>query len=356
MPSLPLTGIADFVERVLENITRNQLVDLSMPLQKYSFAARWFDAKKRVEKGGSRLQWKLRTGNQGNAVDSGLYAKLDVGRKNVITHGHIDWTKQTVTYSFDIDEDDFASDGDTIFSRMMEEELGLYNDIFALMETELWSAPSSSTLNPMPAAGIPFWFQKYLVNSTVTATTPGFLGADPAGWTLGAGEIPTATYEAWKNWTGSWDVVTRDDLGEKILTALDMCDFTAPHPYPQVGGAEPSWGLYSPYSVYTQVRRQLELANDNLGREWGWGATGQPVVRGIPFEFVSYLANDTDDPVYGVNWAKTDYVYKQGNAMKPLPLLTPNLQPTVRVKALVNWGNFRCVDRRQGGFVLYKTP
>jgi len=42
--------------------------------------------------------------------------------------------------------------------------------------------------------------------------------------------------------------------------------------------------------------------------------------------------------------------------MKPLPLLTPNLQPTVRVKALVNWGNFRCVDRRQGGFVLYKTP
>ena len=63
--------IDDFVELTLSKFKKDQWVDISLPLQEYKFAGRVFEAKKKPERGGPRLDWKLRVNNQGTAKHSG---------------------------------------------------------------------------------------------------------------------------------------------------------------------------------------------------------------------------------------------------------------------------------------------
>jgi len=342
--------IDDFIELTLNRIKKNEWVDISMPLQEYTFGAKWFKSKKKPEKGGTRMEWKLRVDNQGNARHSGLYGVDNLGRKNVMTHGHQEWSKQVGGYTYDIDEDAFQSDEETLIREMILNEQGLYNDFFALMETSMWTAPSSSALKIRPPSGIPFWIQK---NSTL-----GFTGGNPDGFSEGAGSIDTDAYAKWKNYTGPYVQISRDDLIEKIINAMDFCYFKAPAPYPEIGGGEASWGLYTVHSVLAVMRRLLQRGNDDLGPDVA-AFSGQVLVRSTPLTWVPALsetesdAYDSSAPFYGVNWKKFEYFFKTNrNMILHPPKEAPN-QSSVRKRLMTNWGNFVCYDRRQGGFVFY---
>lgn len=344
------TAIADFVELVLNRQRRNEWVDISMPLQEYHFAARWFKGKKKPERGGPLLEWKLRVDNQGTAKHSGLFAIDDTNRKNVLTKAKQGWSKQTVNYIYDIDEEAFASGPERIIEEMRLHEQGLYNDFFVLMETAMWTAPSSSTLDPMPPCGIPFWIQK--------SATLGFNGADPSGWSDGAGQVLTSTYANWKNYTGTYVQVSRDDLVEKVVNACDYTRFRAPVKYPEIGGGDPQWGFYTVHSVLATMRRLLQAGNDNLGPDVARWA-GEVVLKGIPITWVPALSESSSDaydssaPFYGINWNKFEYFFKSGRNMVKHPPKLAGRQHTVYERHMDNWGNFICYDRRQGGFVFY---
>tara|TARA_R100001594_G_scaffold93186_1_gene127532 strand:+ start:6000 stop:7058 length:1059 start_codon:yes stop_codon:yes gene_type:complete len=352
MASLTHEQIDDFVELTLNRYKRDQWVDISLPLQKYHFASRWFKSKKKPEKGGPRLEWKLRVSNQGTAKHSGLYAIDDTNRVNVMTKGRQEWSKQTVNYIYDIDEDAFQSGPETIIREMLLNEQGLYNDFFELMETAMWTAPQSDSQDPRPPAGIPFWLQK---NATL-----GFNGGDPSGFGSGAAGISTGTYDRWKNYSGTYTQVSRNDLIEKIVNACDFTRFEAPHPYPEIGGGQPDYGLYSVHSVLATCRRLLQTGNDNLGPDVARWA-GQVLIKGIVLEWVPALtestsdAYDSQDPLYGINWNKFEYFFKEGrNMIKHAPKEAAR-QHTVRERHMDNWGNFVCYDRRCGGFVFHNA-
>ncbi len=340
----------DFIKLTLDRFRKNEWVDISMPLQEYTFASRWFKSKKKPERGGVQLSWRLRVDNQGTAKHSGLFAVDATNRKNVMQSATQPWAKQTVNYIYDIDEPAFQSGPETIIQEMLLHEQGLYNDFFALMETAMWTAPSSSTLDPRPPSGIPFWIQK--------SATLGFNGGDPSGFTDGAGSIATGSYPRWKNYTGTYKQVSRDDLVEKLVNAMDFAHFKAPRQYPEIGGGDPAWGLYTVHSVLATCRRLLQAGNDNLGPDVArW--SGEVLIRGIPLTWVPALteseseAYDSSNPVYGINWNKFEYFFKSGRNMikhAPKPAAT---QHTVRERHMDNWGNFVCYDRRQGGFVFY---
>lgn len=342
--------IDDFIELTLNRYSKNEWVDISMPLQQYHFASRWFKSKQKPERGGPRLEWKLRTGNQGTAKHSGLYAVDDTNRVNVMTKATQEWSKQTVNYIYDIDEESFQSGPETIIREMLLLEQGLYNDFFELMETALWTAPASSSEDPRPPAGIPFWIQK---NATL-----GFNGGDPTGFTSGAGSIATATYPKWKNYTGTYVQVSRDDLIEKVVNACDYCYFQAPQSYPEIGGGMAQWGFYTVHSVLATMRRLLQAGNDNLGNDVGRWA-GEVVIRGNVVTWVPALTNSDSDaydsqaPFYGINWNKFEYFFKEGRNMVKHPPKEAARQHTVRERHMDNWGNTVCYDRRQGGFVFY---
>lgn len=344
--------IDDFVELTLNRYKKDKWVDISMNLQEYHFASRWFKSKKKPERGGPRLEWKLRIGNQGTAKHSGLYAVDATNRVNVITKGTQEWSKQTVNYIYDIDEEAFQSGPETIIREMMLLEQGLYNDFFELMETAMWTAPSSSSQDPRPPSGIPFWIQKY------NSSTPGFGGGDPLGFSDGAAGISVSDYPTWRNWGGTYESVSRDDLIDKLIEAMDKTRFKAPREYPEIGGGTPDWGLYTVYSVLSQCRRLLQAGNDNLGPDVARHA-GEVLVRSVPLTWVPALsesdspAYDSSNPIYGVNWKKFEYFFKSGRNMVKHPPKPAANQHTVRERHMDNWGNFVCYDRRQGGFVFH---
>ena len=336
----------------LEKFKRHTWVDISMDLQEYTFASRWFKDKKKPEKGGTRLNWKLRVDNQGNAKHSGLYGVDNLGRKKVMDSAKQEWSKQVVGYTYDIDEEEFQSGPETIIDTMLVNEQGLYNDFFKLMETSMWTAPADDDLEDRPPSGIPFWIQK-------TATL-GFNGGDPSGFSNGAGQIKTSKYPKWSNYGGTYDQVDRDDLIEKVVNACDFCHFKAPHKYNELGGGEPDWAFYTVHGVLASMRRQLSVSNDNLGDDVA-KHSGTVYIRSIPVIWVPALtepdsdAYDSTSPFYGLNWKKFQYFFKTGRNMVKHPPKQAAHQHTVRERYCDNWGNFACFDRRQGGFVFYQA-
>ena len=344
--------IDDFVELTLNRFKKDTWADISMKLQSYSFASRWIKDKQRAERGGPRVEWKLRVDNQGTAKHSGFYAVDDTNRKNVVTKGRQEWSKQTVNYIYDIDEEAFQSGPERIIDEMKLNEQGLYNDFYELMETAMWSAPASDSQDPRPPSGIPFWMQK------ASAAAPSFQGGNPSGFSSGAAGISTSTYERWQNYAGQYTQVSRDDLIEKIVNACDYTRFEAPHSYPEIGAGDPDYGLYSVHSVLATCRRLLQAGNDNLGPDVGQWA-GNVLIKSIPLTWIPALsesasdAYDSSNPVYGVNWKKFEYFFKTGrNMVKHAPQPAAR-QHTVRERHMDNWGNFVCYDRRQGGFVFH---
>jgi hypothetical protein len=354
---MPLTfeQIDDFVELTLPNIKRDLWADISEDLQEFTYASRWFKKGEKPERGGPYLKFELQVDNQDNAADTGLYAVDDIDRKNVMTHGKQVWSMQTCGYTYDVREDEFQSGPERIIRFLDVHERNLSKDFLRHMERKTWTAPASSSSNPMPPAGIPFWFQK--------SATEGFNGGDPAGWGSGAAEIATGTYSAWKNWTFGYAQVSRDDMVEKVLNAMDHCYFKPPVEYKELGGGEPNWELYTVHSVLATCRKLLEAQNDNLGRSVGWGANGAVLVRSTELKWVpaldttGWVSCDTStngNPIYGVNWRTLEYFFREGqNMVKHPPSVAPN-QHNVRQRFMDNTGNFVCYNRR-ANFVGYDT-
>lgn len=351
MPSLTPDQIDDLVNTTQKRFKKRGWIDISLSLQEYEFARRAFADKKVPEGSGPKLNWKVQVTNTGSFVDSGMYAVNALNVKNLTKEAEVGWTKQTVGYQYDVDEHIFNAPPEQIVDYIRVREHSMYNDFFEGMETRMWTAPSSSSLDPMTPSGIPFWLQK--------SATEGFNGGDPSGWALGAGSLLTSTYPNWKNYTFQYSQVNRDDFVEKILRAMTYTKFKPPHDYNDLGtGGDPDWVLYSTWTVVSQLQKLAESRNDNLGLNVGW-AKGKANIQGVPVLRVPALddstsdAYDSTDPIYGVNWKTLRYFFREGRNMLKHPPKQAAHQNTVREIFMDNWGNFRCLNRRLN-FVGYK--
>lgn len=358
MASLRPDQIADLVQATQRNFRSPQWVDISLPFQDYFFA-RLIKGKgkgkmrKRPERGGPYLDWKLRVRNQGSGRVTGLY-NIDVtNRINVLDNAEITWSFQDCNYIFDDRESKWQSTPEKIIDIVELNEQGLYNDFFELMEPLMWTAPSSSSLDPMPLAGIPFWIQK---SSTAAF---GFNGGDPAGWAEGAGGILTSTYANWSNGTYTWAVLSPEDFVEKTVEAMDKCYFKAPQPFPNLVQETPDWGLYTVYETIRNLRRLLQASNDRFGDDVA-KYMNTVTVRGTPLEWVPALDNstsdalDTNNPLYGINWETMSYFFKEGEAMQRQPMKQSAHAHRVKERFLDNAGNICNYDRRRN-FVGYDS-
>lgn len=332
----------DFVNLTLENIKRGTWVDLSLDYQYYIFADKMFAKKaKTPEKGGSQLTWKVQTTNTGTARHSEMFDVDVTAVIDLTTEAKIPWSKQTVNFSYDVDEDVMQTDRETIIKEIKIREHSMYNDYFELMEEALWSFPASSTTSPRPPSGIPYWIVKN--------DTEGFNGGDPSGHTGGPGGLDSDTYGNWKNYTFECTDVSEDDFIAKAIKACEFCKFRAPRKYPELGGGsgDSNWGFYTTYSLLQKLEKYLRTANDNLGVDIAKYA-GSVLLKGNTVTWVPYLEeNDDEDPFYGINWNEFQYFFRKGRHMLRHPPKQRDAQHTVRVVHMDNWGNFACYNRRK---------
>lgn len=329
----------DFVQLTLKRFHRNKWTDISLPFQKY-VAARLMKKQKVEERGGEQISWRVQVKNSGLSRNTGMFATDVTGVEDVMVSANVPWAMQTVNYSYDIDEPEFQSDRETIVRILKVREHDALNSMAELNEENLWSAPTgTSDRRPM---GIPFWLQK----DTTTAPAGGFDGGNPSGFSAGAGGIDSATYARWRNWTFGYNTVDRDDLVKKVKKALTFTHFMPPVQHPDLSKGGSDYEIFTTYRVQEPLERLAEDRNDNLGRDVA-KYMNQVTIGGVPLSWVPYLeTNDTDDPLYGINWSTFRPFAKKGAQMRrSKPKISPS-QHTVRTVHIDNWSNYMCVDRR----------
>jgi hypothetical protein len=308
---MPLTPdqIADFTFATISNFKRNKWTDISLEHTEY-ISSKLIDEKKVVEQGGDQIKFDIQYKNTGTARVTGLYAQDNTSSEDVLTQGSCPWTFEDVSWSYDVREDQFQTDRETIVKLLLLKEHAALNNMAELMEQLLWTAPTSSTqAKPL---GIPFWLQKD------ASTTPGgaFNGGNPTGYSGGAAGVSSTTYPRWKNWTFGYTNVTSDDLIKKIKKAMFNTHFTPPHASPELAFGKGDHDIFTTYTVVEQMERLAESRNDNLGKDLA-KYMNMVTVGGVGVKAVPYLeANDSSQPLYGVNWKYFRPYVKSGLDMR----------------------------------------
>lgn len=334
--------VDDFVTLTLSLFKKGSWTDLSLEHVEYVFS-RIIREKSVTERGGKDLSFRLKTRNTGNFRNTGLFASDIAKIEDVMIEAAVPWAKQTTNWSYDIDEDLFQSDPETIINELQIREHDAMSDFAEGQEENLWSSPTNpQDKRPM---GIPFWLQK----NPTTDPEGGLHGGNPSGFASGCAGVDSNLYPRWKNWTFGYSRVNRDDLVRKIKRALAFTHFIPPVPHPTLGFGEAKHTIYTTYRVQEPLERLAETRNDNLGNDLA-KYINQVTVGGCPLTWVPYLnANDTSDPLYGINWSVLRPFNKKGcNMRRTKPMPAPgHTQHTVRTVHVDHWMNYICYDRRK---------
>lgn len=336
--------IADLVNLTLKKYEKNRWVDLSLDKQHY-FSAKLFKKGKVRSASGTQYNFKVQVSNTGTARFTEMFDVDQTAVKDLTADGDIPYSKQTVNFSYDEDEDVFNSSPEEIVDSIAVRRHSAHNDYFELMEEAVWSAPSSSSQSPRRIYGFPFWIQKN--------ATEGFTGGNPSGFTDGAAGINANTYTNWKNYSAPYTNITREDFIKKLKKAHAYCKFVAPHSFNELGAGQ-DYEFQTTYPVLEALEVIVESRNDNLGTDLATYMGSQVMFRRTPIGWVPYLTeNDSSNPFYGINWKTFFLATKKGKQglqwSKPMP--APN-QHTVKTVHGDGWVQIGCNNRR-GNFVLY---
>lgn len=339
--------VDDFVNLTTSNYKRMKWTDDSLEHQEY-VSAQIISQRKVTERGGPNITFRIQTKNSGNARNTGMFAGDITNVEDVTIAATVPWAMQTTNYSYDIYEDLFQSDKETIIRELQVREHDALNSMAELQEENFWSAPADSTdTRPM---GMTFWMQK----DATTTVDGGFNGGNPSGFTGGCAGVSSTTYPRWRNWTFGYTNVVPDDLVRKVKKSLAFTRFMAPVPHPELGYSKVDYAIYTTYRVQEPLERLAESRNENLGRDVA-RYINQVTIGGTPVKWVPFLeANDTSDPLYGVNWKYFRPFVKSGASMRRNPPKQAARQHTVREVHIDNWMNYIAV-RRRGMFVGSKS-
>lgn len=336
--------IDDLVAATLEKPIKRSWVDISLDFQEFEFARRFM---KQVDEVSShKLTWIIQHTNTGSARVSGLFDVDNVDVKNLVVKAEIEWAKVNASFRYDIDEPEFNGGPEQIVDYIAVRRHSMYNDYFELMEQLMWTNPAAVT-TPRSPAGIPYWLQK------TAATTPeafGFNGGNPAS--ENAGGLDTATYANWSNGTFAFSALTEDDGFDKWSSACDKTYFKAPHPFNETDGGMPDYGFYTTHDNLQRMRRYAKASNDDIGNDVG-AYRGSILFKSIPVAWIPALtedagadSNDTENPIYGINWNTFDWVYRASRNQRITGPIQVGGSHTVRDVHLDTWGNFCCKNRR----------
>lgn len=340
MTILTHDAISDFTTTTISAFKRLKYTDISMEFVEY-ISASILDEKRVVEEGGPDIKFDIKRSNTGTARNTGLYAADVTNDEDVMTQGTVPWTKQTANWSYDIDLPEFQSEREVIVRLLAVKEQNALNDVVELNEQNLWSLPTGTT-DKRPF-GVPYWIVKD------ATTTPGgaFNGGNPANFSAGAAGVSSTTYPRWRNWTFGYTNPSTDDLVSKVKKSMWATKFMAPNPSPTLGYGKADYVIYTTYRVREPLERLAETRNDNLGSDVA-RYIDSVLIGGVPVKAVPYLeANDTSDPLYGINWKIFRPFVKSGAYMRRTGPVRKDGQHTVRNVFLDTWMNYCGYDRRQ---------
>jgi len=332
--------LLDFTATTLNNIKYGNYTDISLEYPEY-IVPRILKNFLKMESGGAFIELKIKHRNLGQAKHSGLWAESSPKMRNLMTTGYLPWRKQEASMTYDIDEEAFQSDRETIISEMVARVHAMDLDMVVLDEEDFWQSPLDKQDNR--PNGLPYW----IVKDPTTTPAGAFNGGNPVGHPGGCADVSSVTYPHWKNWTFGYTQVSPTDLVKKVKTAIRRTRFRAPVNFPDLKWGESKREIFTSEDVIEDLELLAESRNDNHGTDVA-RYMNQVVIANIPVTEVPWLTfNDSTDPLYGVDFSVFRPYGKRGRFMRRTKPYPAPRQPTVRDVFLHCWKNYGCINRRK---------
>lgn len=340
---LQATQLNDLIVTTLRDLGKPKFTEITSDLQKHT-AMRNLLKKNRVSlQGGYGVQWDVMVNHSGSAQNVGLGASDNVSIVDTMVQATADWRNTTANWSIIGQEIDMNREPARIVNLLQVRRLACMISLAELMENNFWGPPVSSSDDVTPW-GVNMWIVKN--------ATEGFNGGAPSGYTS-IGLNPT-TYPRWKNWTGQYTTVSKDDLIRKLRKMATFTDFMPPVDGIPTFNTGDSYGFYTNYGVIGPMEEILEGQNDNLGTDIA-SMDGKVTFRRSPLQWVPKLEADTTNPVYSINWGEFKTIILSGWWLKETNVPIYPGQHTVSAHFLDCTYQWCCKNRRSMGVLATGT-
>jgi len=338
--------VADLIKSTQYELGKGKITDISQTMQNFVALPQILKRKQKQNTAGAGIQRQVLTTRGGNARQTGLFDQDNINVNDGLQTVTVPWRYTTNAYAFDLREDAMNGGAEEIVDLIKVRRQQCMNDMAVHLENQVWTAPASST-DTTETFGIPYW--------VVKNATKGFNGGNPSGFSAGAGNLDSATYTTWKNWTDTYSDVTKADFIEALAEAFHKTDFKSPIEggLPTYDGGGMDQVIYAEWDSVRKLELIGEQQNENLGRDLDRMA-GRILFRGVPIQVATKLEDDTDNPFYLINWSKMNPVFLGGWYFNEKgPDKVAGQHNVMAVHTDLQW-NLVCVDRRGLG-VIYQA-
>jgi len=290
---LQYADIDDAVLLTLQNlIKKGAFLDLQTDLQDHVAVREMWKGKQKRFDGGYPWDFQAQIDHNYSARAVAMYETDGTAMTDTMIEGSVTPRHVNAHYIYDQREPAFQRGGKAIVDLIQTRYVAMMVSLYEYLEAVLWGKPvdDTDTLTPF---GIAYW--------VVKNATEGFTGGNPSGFTSGRAGINSTTYTRWKNWSASYAEISKTDLVRKMRRAARKTRFRS-----VVSHAEPSLGamangIYTNDTVLGIMEELLEDQNMNLGNDLD-SKGGRVQFKSSPVIYAPYLDNDTENPVYMLDW------------------------------------------------------
>ncbi len=287
---------------------------------------------------GYEIQGNLLVRHNFSAQQVGLNEAYDRNIVDVLDHFRVPWRQTTFNWSWTRQTLLYNRGASKIVDYLKAQRTAGLISAAEHMEDQFWSKPDDST-NDLDVFGVPYW--------VVKNPTTGHTGGDPAGFSSGAGNLATATYPHWKNFSGQYLTVAQEDLIDLMIQAKRKTAFRSPidiDDYKKGNGQR--FRIYMNEATIRAYEKLARTQNSNLGRDLA-EYMDETAFKKSAVKYCPKLDADSTNPVYMLDYGYFCPVCLKGDTFYEHDARNLEDQPNSWfVDVDCSW-NVLCTDRRR---------
>lgn len=342
---ISIDSLGDLVKGTLKNMGRFKWQNLATSLQEYAVWTRLMKKDQIIEQGGTGIEFNAMTRLLNGARWTRLYDRDTVVVGDVMNKGRVDWRHMVQSYGMDRRE--ITMNGPSakqIFDLLKIRRDESHLSMAGFVNGAFWApAPAASdTLTPL---SVNYWI--------VANASTGFNGGAPSGHST-VGNIDLNAVPNYKNYTGQYTAVSRDDLLAMLRKAFAFCEFKSPIPMPQYSNRVRR-ELYCRYDTQAEIEKLLEDLNGSVSARDLDKSGNLLLFKGVPINWDPQLESTTlNYPIYGINWDSFHPVFLSGEIFRESDRISNEDAHNMWAVFIDATFNFICYDRRTN-FVFTKA-
>lgn len=314
----------DLLASTLDEFPRAGFHSIAARLPDYECMGRALRKERRMMRGGNGYNETIVTDHSHKAKHQGLYASKTYKGVDTTAKMTVPWRHTTTDFAWDRREAKQNMSGPKqVFNLLKKKEYEALLSLAEKLEATFCGTPTSASDEITPW-GLFYWM-------TYNAQL-GHYGGNQANFPTGRGNINSDVYTRWKNGTGQYAKIAKNDAIKKMRKLAKNVKFKSPVDVEGLRkGAGDRCRYYCGEDTETSFEDVGESQNENLGRDIA-SMDGQMVFKKNPIVRLAQLDEmTTSAPIIALNWEWIKFMVMEGEYIERSKPRTLDLQPTVAV-------------------------